>query len=462
MTAVALQQPGRRPPHDLEAEQAVIGSLLLDGDGLVLVLDFLREADFYSVANGAMYAAASALFRTGRKIDPTTMAAELERSGKLASIGGRARLHELREQTVVAANVEHYAGIVRAASDKRALIRAGEESMRLGYDAGVEATDAMAQAQRRHYELGADLVGAGLVAVSTLLRPAMDQVEAQVNQGGDGVSGVSTGFPDLDRLTNGLKGGDLAIIAGRPSMGKTALCVQIATEAAAERHVPVAIFSLEMSREQLVERMLCERARVDSQRLQRGAIGDAEMERLIAALGPLGDAPLWIDDSSTLDDLTLRVKAQQAQARHGIELIVVDYLQLMREARGRRRDEGNRVQEVSAISRSLKAIARDLRVPVIAVSQLSRGPESRPDKRPLLSDLRDSGSLEQDADVVAFVFRDDYYSREKSEKPGVAEIIVAKHRNGPTGVVELMFRKELTRFESIDRRRGASRLDPDE
>ncbi|HLH68163.1 MAG TPA: replicative DNA helicase, partial [Candidatus Dormibacteraeota bacterium] len=220
---------------------------------------------------------------------------------------------------------------------------------------------------------------------------------------------------------------------------------------AVEHKKPVAIFSLEMSKEQLVERMLCEQARIDAQRLHRGLLSDVEYERLAGALGPLGDAPIFIDDTPMLDDLTLRLKSRQARSREGIELIVIDYLQLMR---GRNQgDDANRVQEVSAISRSLKGIARELHIPVIAISQLSRAPEARPDKRPILSDLRESGSIEQDADIVMFLYRDDYYHRDKSEKPGIAEVIVAKHRNGPTGTVELMFRKELTRFENLERRR---------
>jgi replicative DNA helicase len=265
------------------------------------------------------------------------------------------------------------------------------------------------------------------------------------------VIGIPSGFHDLDRMSNGFKAADLVIIAGRPSMGKTSFVLNVTLHAAVEQKKPVAIFSLEMSKEQLVERMLCEQARIDAQRLHRGTLSDIEYERLAGALGPLGDAPIFIDDSPTLDDLTMRLKARQARSREGIELIVLDYLQLMQ---GRSNSgDANRVQEVSAISRALKSIARELKIPVIAISQLSRAPEARPDKRPILSDLRESGSIEQDADIVMFLYRDDYYNREKSEKPGIAEVIVAKHRNGPTGVVELMFRKELTRFENLDRRR---------
>jgi len=268
------------------------------------------------------------------------------------------------------------------------------------------------------------------------------------------VTGVPTGYTKLDQMTSGLQPGDLVVIAGRPSMGKTSFVLNVALNAAVEQKKPVAVFSLEMSKEQLVERMLCEQARIDAQRLHRGMLSDIEYERLAGALGPLGDAPIYIDDSPTLDDLTLRLKSRQARAREGIEMIILDYLQLMH---GRNRsDDSNRVQEVSAISRGLKSIARELKVPVIAISQLSRAPEARPDKRPILSDLRESGSIEQDADIVMFLYRDDYYKKD-SDKPGIAEIIVAKHRNGPTGTVDLLFRKELTRFENLDARRMAPR-----
>ena len=852
---------GRVPPHDLEAEASVLGAILLDPMAIARVLELVIPEDFYRENNAQIFRAATELFREGEPIDNVTLAAQLEKMGVLERVGGRAHLAMLQEQTPTAANVEHYARIVKARAYKRSLITAGGQVSALGYDDSVEAEEAINQAQSHVYAIAEHRVGTGMERLYDLLKPAMDKIDAQMASGG-GVVGIASGFHDLDRVTNGFKPSDMVVIAGRPSMGKclvastlvddpqtgerltiaecvrrkirfvsgisdqgrvrstgiadwvdsgvqecfhvrtrlgrsvevtghhpfltvdgwqplhdlaagdriglprrvpafgtdsswhpslirllayyvaeggltsssaafsntdpevvadfretiashfpdlrivaervtyhavakrrgrrnplitwlrdtglwgkgahekrfppcvwrwdrarlvefvralmscdgtiydlggypriefavasrelaedlqhalvrlgivaklwrkkercwrleitepqsvaeyqrevgwigakarrfphppvaarrsnlgqlpasvwplirasaaerqltlagvaqaageygstrrgfnlhasrglpssrlgayarilqdahllrlaspdlywdeivsidpigkhqvydltvpdganfiaqdvvvhnTSFVLNVTLNAAVEQKQPVAIFSLEMSKEQLVERMLCEQARIDAQRLHRGLLSEAEHERLVYALGPLGDAPIFIDDSPMLDDLTLRLKARQAKARDGIELVIVDYLQLMH---GRvNSDDGNRVQEVSHISRSMKAIARELRVPVIAISQLSRAPEARPDKRPILSDLRESGSIEQDADLVMFLYRDEYYNREKSEKQGIAEILVAKHRNGPTGSVELAFRKELTRFENLDRRRA--------
>jgi replicative DNA helicase len=448
--AVPVSPQVRVPPHDLDAETAILGAILLDPAAITRVLDQVSPEDFYRENNGQIYRAAQNLFREGEPIDNVTLASELAKLGVLERVGGRAHLAWLPEQVPTAANVEYHARIVKGKAYKRRLITAGSEVTGLGYDESLDPDEAVNTAQARVYAISDDKVGSGMEHIYGLLKPAMDRIDAQMASGG-GVIGIPSGFHDLDRMTNGFKAADLAIIAGRPSMGKTSFVLNVTLHAAVEQKKPVAIFSLEMSKEQLVERMLCEQARIDAQRLHRGTLSDVEYERLAGALGPLGDAPIFIDDSPTLDDLTLRLKARQARSREGIELIVLDYLQLMhgRSSGG----DSNRVQEVSAISRALKGIARELSIPVIAISQLSRAPEARPDKRPILSDLRESGSIEQDADIVMFLYRDDYYNREKSEKPGIAEVIVAKHRNGPTGVIELIFRKELTRFENMERRR---------
>jgi len=438
------------PPRDLEAETSVLGALLLDPTAVTRVLDILGPEDFYRENNGQIFRAALNLFQEGEPIDSITLAAELEKLGVLERVGGRAHLALVQESVPTAANVEHYARIVKDRSYKRRLITAGGQVTALGFDDSLDADEAVNQAQATVYAISDDRAGSGMERLYELLKPAMDRIDAQMAAGG-GVIGIPSGFHDLDRMTNGFKAADLVIIAGRPSMGKTSFLLNVALHAAIEHNRPVAIFSLEMSKEQLVERMLCEQARIDAQRLHRGMLSEVEYERLAGALGPLGEAPIFIDDAPTLDDLTMRLKARQARSREGIELIVLDYLQLMH---GRSKsDDSNRVQEVSAISRALKSTARELNIPIIAASQLSRAPEARTDRRPILSDLRESGSIEQDADIVMFLYRDDYYLREKSEKPGIAEVILAKHRNGPTGVVELMFRRELTRFENLERRR---------
>src|SRR5215469_7026503 len=438
------------PPYDLDAETSVLGAILLDPAAITRVLDQISPEDFYRENNGQIYRAAQNLFREGEPIDNVTLADELGKLGLLERVGGRAHLALLQESVPTAANVEHYARIVKGKAYKRRLISAGTQVSALGYDESLDADEAVNAAQAHVYAISDDKVGSGMEHIYGLLKPAMDRIDAQMASGG-GVIGIPSGFHDLDRMTNGFKASDLVIVAGRPSMGKTSLMLNVTLHAAVEHKKPVAIFSLEMSKEQLVERMLCEQARIDAQRLHRGTLSDVEYERLARSLGPLGEAPIFIDDAPALDDLTMRLKARQARSREGIELIVLDYLQLMH---GRSRsDDANRVQEVSAISRALKSTARELNIPVIAISQLSRAPEARPDKRPILSDLRESGSIEQDADVVMFLYRDEYYNRDKTEKPGIAEVLIAKHRNGPTGMVELVFRKELTRFENLERRR---------
>ena len=439
---------GRVPPHDLDAEQSVLGAVLLDPQAITRVLDFLQAEDFYRDNNAQIYRAALRLFAEGEPIDNVTVAAELQKQGVLERLGGRAQLAVLQESVPTAANAEYYARIVKEKAYKRRLIEAGARVAALGFDPAIEADQALNEAQASIYSIADDRIRTDFERLYDLLRPAMDRIDAQMVSG-SGVIGVPTGFLDLDRLTNGFKPSDLVIVAGRPSMGKTSWALNVALHAAVDHKVPVAIFSLEMSKEQLVERLLCAEAKIDSQRMHRGLLSESEHERLAMALGPLGDAPIFIDESPSLDELSVLLKARQIKLRENVGLIVLDYLQLMQ---GRHRgDDSNRVQEVSQISRSLKALARELKVPVLAISQLSRAPEQRPDKRPILSDLRESGSLEQDADVVLFIFRPEYYKPE--EKPGRAEIIIAKHRNGPTGMVELLFRRDQTLFYNLEARR---------
>jgi len=435
------------PPHDQDAELSVLGSIILDPLSVAKVLQFLHPEDFYRENNGQIYRAALDLFAAGEPIDNVTLAAQLQTMGMLDRIGGRTQLASMQSAVPTAANIEYYGRIVKEKAYKRRLISAGSNIAGFGYDDGVEAEEAINQAQSLVFGVADDRDQRELARLYDLLGPAMERISLQM-ESGQGVIGVPSGFHDLDRMTGGFKDSDLIIVAGRPSMGKTSLALNIALHAALESKKAIAIFSLEMSKEQLTERLLTEQAQIDAQRLHRGLLSEAEYDRVSNALGPLGEAAIYIDDTPAMDELTLQLKARQAKMRHNIDLIVVDYLQLMH---GRSRGDDNRVQEVSSISRALKGLARELRIPVIAISQLSRAPEQRPDKRPILSDLRESGAIEQDSDVVMFLYRPEYYKSE--ERPGIAEVIIAKHRNGPTGTIELKFRRDHTRFYNLETRR---------
>lgn len=559
---------------------SVIGSVLLDPLSIAKVLQFLHPEDFYRENNGQIYRAALDLFAAGEPIDNVTLAAQLQTMGLLDRVGGRAQLASMQGAVPTAANVEYYGRIVKEKAYKRRLISAGGSIAGFGFDDGVEAEEAINQAQSLVFGVADDRDQRDLARLYDLLGPAMERISLQM-ESGQGIVGIPSGFHDLDRMTSGFKDSDLIIVAGRPAMGKTSFMLNVGLHAALEAKKSIAIFSLEMSKEQLTERLLTEQAQIDAQRMHRGLLTEAEFDRVSNALGPLGEAAIYIDDTPVMDELTLQLKARQAKMRHNIDMILVDYLQLMH---GRSRGDDNRVQEVSSISRALKGLARELRVPVIAISQLSRAPEQRPDKRPILSDLRESGclagdtpiylpdsrtyvpierlagqtgfrvlahndpanrleskvvsnafstgtkpvfrmvtrngcsiratgnhrfltlsgwrrldevcigdhvalvdtwhpvtridrdgsdkvfdltvedlhsfvandmivhnSIEQDADVVTFLFRPEYYKSD--EKPGIAEVIVAKHRNGPTGTIELKFRRDHTRFYNLETRR---------
>lgn len=446
-----MELEARVPPHDLDAEQSVLGAILLDPGAISRVGELLDASDFYRENHRQIYRAAVSLFSQGEPIDNVTVSAELEKQGVLDRIGGRAHLALLEQSVPTAANVEYYARIVKERSYKRRLITAGAEIASLGYEDPVEATEAINQAQATILAIAADRVGEGMVPVAQKVGPWMGRLETQMASGSC-VSGIASGWPDLDRLVGGFRPGDLTVIAARPSIGKSTLALNLALDVAIKQRRPVGLYSLEMSGDQVLNRMLCALARVDAQRVHRGELSDLEYGRIATALGPLSDAPIFLDDQADMDDLTFRMKARQAHYRFGIELIVVDFLQRMT-SRGTR--EGNRVQEVSAIARTLKSVARELQVPVIAISSLSRSSESRTDKRPILSDLRDSGEIESEADIVMLLFRDDYYTKEKSQKPDILEVEVAKHRNGPTGVVELRFKRTEVTIDSLDRRRSS-------
>jgi len=380
---------GRVPPHDLDAEMSILGSILLDALSIAKVLQFLHPEDFYRENNGQIYRAALDLFAAGEPIDNVTLASQLQTMGLLDRVGGRAQLASMQSAVPTAANIEYYGRIVKEKAYKRRLISAGGNIAGYGYDDSIEAEDAINQAQSLVFGVADDRDQRELARLYDLLGPAMERISLLM-ESGQGVVGIPSGFHDLDRMTGGFKDSDLIIIAGRPSMGKTAIALNVALHAALEAKKSIAIFSLEMSKEQLTERLLTEQAQIDAQRMHRGLLTEAEFDRVSNALGPLGEASIYIDDTPVMDELTLMLKARQAKMRHNIDMIVVDYLQLMH---GRSRGDDNRVQEVSSISRAMKGLARELRVPVVAISQLSRAPEARPDKRPILSDLRESGCL---------------------------------------------------------------------
>src|SRR5438445_4816045 len=394
MATIALTA-GRVPPHDLDAEVSVLGSILLDPLSIAKVLQFLHPEDFYRENNGQVYRAALDLFAAGEPIDNVTLAAQLQTLGMLDRIGGRAALASMQSAVPTSANIEYYGRIIKEKAYKRRLISAGANIAGFGYDDGVEAEEAINQAQSLVFGVADDRDQRELSKLYDLLGPAMERISLQM-ESGQGVVGVPSGFHDLDRMTGGFKDSDLIIVAGRPKMGKTSFALNVGLHAALERKKSIAIFSLEMSKEQLTERLLTEQAQIDAQRLHRGLLSEAEFDRVSNALGPLGEASIYIDDTPVMDELTLQLKARQAKMRHGIDMIIVDYLQLMH---GRSRGDDNRVQEVSSISRALKGLARELRIPVLAISQLSRAPEQRPDKRPILSDLRESGCLAGDTPI---------------------------------------------------------------
>jgi replicative DNA helicase len=441
---------GRVPPHNLEAEASVLGSLMLDRNAIVRVADFLRPDDFYLDHHAQVYRAALNLYDRSDPIDLLTLAAELEKMRVLERVGGQAFLAELESGVPTAANVEYYGHLVEEAATKRKLISAGGRITALGFDESTPATQALDTAEGVIFNIAEGRITQDFVALKDILKTTWDQIE-QIHKDQSVISGVPSGFNDLDAKTGGFQKSDLIIIAARPGVGKTSLTLNVAQHAAIQYKIPVAIFSLEMSEQQLVTRLLCSEASVDSYRLRTGLLKDAEWPRIAQAMGALSEAQIYIDDSPNVSVMEMRTKARRLKSANNLGLVIVDYLQLMQG-----RNQENRVQEVSDISRGLKSLARELQIPVIACSQLSREPEKRLDHRPQLSDLRESGTLEQDSDLVLFIYRERFYNDNVAEdKRNIAEIIIAKHRNGPTGKLELLFIDEQTKFANIDRRRGS-------
>lgn len=434
----------RIPPHNIEAEQAVLGALLLAPDSFATVAEILKPSDFYGEGHREIYQTLQELAESGRPIDLVTLTEALKQKDLLDKVGGASYLASLAGAVPTAANVAHYAQIVAEKGLLRSLIAVCTQLVARAYDEGVDSERLFDEAERMIMELSLRRQSRSFRSLKELLVSTLEQIERMYLNKGAAI-GLSTGFEALDRMTLGMQPSDLILLAARPSMGKTSLALNIARNVAMSG-VPVAIFSLEMSGDQVVQRLLCAEALIDQHRLRTGRLTEDDWARLVQAATRLSEAPIFIDDTPAISLLELRSKARRLKIEQGIGFLVIDYLQLMQ--LGRRAE--NRVQEISEISRFLKSLARELEIPVLALSQLSRAVEQRMDKIPMLSDLRESGSLEQDSDVVLFIYRDEYYNPD-SEKKGIADIIIAKQRNGPTGTVELAFLKEFTKFANLEK-----------
>jgi replicative DNA helicase len=429
----------RTPPQDIAAEQCVLGGMMLSKDAIADVVEVLRGHDFYKPAHQAVYDAIIDLYGRGEPADAVTVAAELSKRGEIARMGGAPYLHTLISSVPTAANAGYYAKIVRERAILRRLVEAGTRIVQLAYSTG-DADDVVDQAQAEVYAVTERRASEDYLRLSEIMEGALDEIDA-INSRGGQLTGVPTGFADLDQLTNGLHPGQLVIVAGRPSLGKSALAVDFLRSAAIKHGLPSCIFSLEMGRNEITMRLLSAESRVPLHSMRSGTMTDQDWTRLARRMGEVSSAPLFIDDSPNMSLMEIRAKCRRLKQRHDLRLVIVDYLQLMSSPR---RVE-NRQQEVSEFSRSLKLLAKELDVPVVALSQLNRGPEQRADKKPQLSDLRESGSLEQDADVVILLHREDAYERE-SPRAGEADLIVAKHRNGPTATVTVAFQGHYSRF----------------
>ncbi|PWH20624.1 MAG: replicative DNA helicase [Ardenticatenia bacterium] len=440
----------RQPPANVGAEEAVLGALLIDPDAILRIATFLQPNDFYVPRHRAIFQAILDLYERREPADLVTLIDELERRGQLASVGGAAFLTELINATPTSIHVEYYARIVERTAVLRRLIQAATEIAKLAYQDTEDVDSVVDQAESLIFAVSEKRIARDLVPIRHVLDRYYDHIEYLMQHQGE-MAGIPTGLVDLDKLLGGLQRSDLIIIAGRPGMGKTSLALSIALQAARRWKKRIAIFSLEMSSEQVAQRLISAETGIDAQRLRLGQIHEDEFNIFVEATQLLSDVPIFIDDTPAISAMEMRAKARRLHAEHGLDLIIVDYLQLMRGEPG---SDGNRVQEISFISRALKSLARELNVPVVALSQLSRAVEARQDKRPMLSDLRESGSIEQDADVVIFVYRDVEYNPD-TEFPNLAEIRVAKHRSGPTGTVSAYFKKELAKFENAEVRREA-------
>lgn len=437
------------PPQSTEAEASLLGALLIDSEAIVKIADQIRPSDFYDKKHERIYEAISSLYEHHKAIDVLTLSDQLKNNGYLDSIGGPTYLTELTNFVPTAAHVEQYADIVAQKSLRRHLITASKEITGLGYDESKQLADLIEEAETKLFNVSQDHIGQDVVSLESLLADSFDRLD-DLHKDKQKIRGIPTGFKDLDNVLAGFQRSDLIILAARPSMGKTALALNFAHSVALKTNEPILIFSLEMSKEQLVDRLLSMESGVDAWALRTGNLTDTDFEKIGQAMGALSEAPIYIDDTPGITVSDMRTKARREAHLHKLGLIVVDYLQLM-SGGNRLSGDGNRVQEISEISRGLKGLARELNVPVLALSQLSRSVENRSPQVPQLADLRESGSLEQDADVVMFIYREDYYHPDTDRKE-LADIMIKKHRNGPIDNVELRFVREKQRFHSVDTR----------
>jgi replicative DNA helicase len=437
----------RIPPQNLEAEQSILGGILLDNQGLNAVMEVLSAREFYSDSHRRIFEAIISLSNRSEPIDLITLSNILKDQKQLDKVGGAAYLAGLVDNVPSAANIAHYAKIVKEKAILRGLINTATDILSKTYDAGADVDTVLDEAEHAIFEISENKIRPAFFPIKDIIKDSFRAIE-DLYARKELVTGVPTGFDKVDDLTSGLQNSDLIIIAGRPSMGKTAFALNIAQHVSTQRSIPVCLFSLEMSKEQIAMRMLASTAKVDSQRIRKGFLGETDWPKLTTAAGSLSEAPLFIDDSAGITVLEMKAKARRLKADKGLGLVIIDYLQLMRS--GGRKD--SREQEISEISRSLKGLAKELNVPVIALSQLNRQVEVRTNRRPQMADLRESGAIEQDADVIAFIYRDEVYNKaEDNPEKGIAEVIIAKQRNGPIGMVKLAFLEKYTSFENLAR-----------
>jgi replicative DNA helicase len=443
------QAAGRIPPQNVEAEASLIGSVLIEKDAIIKIADIVSPDDFYVDRNGLIFAAIMDLYEARQPIDIVSLSSKLADASELDRIGGAAYITELTSAVPTAAHVVHYAGIVAHKATLRRLIAAASNISGYGYDEQSPLDQLLDKAEQTIFEVSQKNLKQNFVPISSVLTDSFDRLNELHSNSGK-LRGIPTGFKDLDKMLAGLQNSDLLILAARPSMGKTTFVMNIAHHIAAKEGIPVGFFSLEVSKEQLIDQLLAIESGVDSWKLRTGALDDEDFPRLNEAMAELSEAPLYIDDSAMTNVMEMRTKARRLQSEHGLGLIIIDYLQLISGGAGR---NDGRQQEVSEISRGLKGLARELNVPVIALSQLSRAVESRTPPIPQLADLRDSGSIEQDADVVMFIYREAYYNKQ-TDRDNITDILVRKHRNGPVGDVELYFHPEQRRFTDLERFHG--------